>query len=188
MGSPHRPGAGRSARGLAAWSRPVCSWRSYGSTGVAAWSRPLICNQRRIHPLDTKIGLCQSLGRGWWSKPIGEARVAPPAPGGDMKARFLVAAVLAAMLAVAATTASGGTKKGQADKIVVWLQNDAQSGWPEAVALANRDFKAQHPRVDVDVQYQTWGTHLQKFDAELAGGDAPDVIELGNSEMTKYMA
>src|SRR6266480_5202693 len=105
-----------------------------------------------------------------------------------MRVRYLVAAVLAAMLAVAASTASGGTKRGQADKIVVWLQNDAQSGWPEAVALANRNFKAQHPGVDVDVQYQSWGNHLQKLDATLAGGNAPDVIELGNSEMTKYMA
>ncbi len=105
-----------------------------------------------------------------------------------MRVRYLVAAVLAAILAVAASTASGGTSKGQADKIVVWLQNDAQNGWPEAVALANRTFKAQHPSVDVDVQYQSWGTHLTKFDAALAGGDPPDVIELGNTEMTKYMA
>src|SRR5256885_8506335 len=105
-----------------------------------------------------------------------------------MRVRYLVAAVLAAMLAVAATTASGGTSRGQADKIVVWLQNDAQNGWPEAVALANRTFNAQHPGVTVDVQYQSWGTHLTKFDATLAGGDAPDVIELGNTEMTKYMA
>jgi len=105
-----------------------------------------------------------------------------------MRARFLVAAIFAVILAVAATTASGGTSKAQADKIVVWLQNDAQNGWPEAVALANRNFKAQHPGVDVDVQYQSWGNHLQKFDAGLAGGDAPDVIELGNTEMTKYMA
>ena len=105
-----------------------------------------------------------------------------------MRARFLVAAVLAAMLAVAASTASGGTARSQATKVVVWLQVDAQNGWPEAVALANRNFKAQHPGVDVDIQYQTWGTHLTKFDAALAGGDAPDVIELGNTEMTKYMA
>src|SRR5947208_13052877 len=118
----------------------------------------------------------------------GEPGVLPNAPGGDMKARFLVAAVLAAMLAVAATTASGGTSRTQADKIVVWLQNDAQNGWPEAVALANSNFKAQHPGVTVDVQYQSWGNHLQKLDAGLAGGDAPDVIELGNSEMSKYMA
>ncbi len=105
-----------------------------------------------------------------------------------MKVRYLAAALLAAMLAVAASTASGSTSRSHATKIVVWLQNDAQSGWPEAVALANRNFKAQHPDVDVDVQYQTWGTHLTKLDAALAGGDAPDVIELGNSEMSKYMA
>jgi N,N'-diacetylchitobiose transport system substrate-binding protein len=105
-----------------------------------------------------------------------------------MKVRYLAAGLLVAMLAVAASTASGGTSSRHASKIVVWLQNDAQNGWPEAVALANRNFKAQHPDVDVDVQYQTWGTHLTKFDAALAGGDAPDVIELGNTEMTKYMA
>ncbi len=40
----------------------------------------------------------------------------------------------------------------------------------------------------MDVQYQTWGNHLQKFDAALAGGSAPDVKEMGNTEMTKYMA
>jgi N,N'-diacetylchitobiose transport system substrate-binding protein len=105
-----------------------------------------------------------------------------------MKKRILAAAILAVALAAAASTASGGTSSAKATKIVVWLQNDAESGWPEAVALANRTFKAQHPDVDVSVQYQTWGNHLQKFDAALAGGDAPDVIELGNSEMTKYMA
>ena len=49
-------------------------------------------------------------------------------------------------------------------------------------------FEKQHPGVTVDVQYQTWGTHLAKFDATLAGGNAPDVIEMGNTEMTKYMA
>src|SRR5437016_14436496 len=100
-----------------------------------------------------------------------------------MRVRYLVAAVLAAMLAVAATTASGGTKKGQADKIVVWLQNDAQSGWPEAVALANRNFKAQHPDVDVDVQYQSSGNHLQKHDARLEGRDAAEAIQRANSQM-----
>ena len=40
----------------------------------------------------------------------------------------------------------------------------------------------------VNVQYQQWNTHLQKFDATLAGGNTPDVIEMGNTEMTKYMA
>jgi N,N'-diacetylchitobiose transport system substrate-binding protein len=105
-----------------------------------------------------------------------------------MKVRYFAVALLATLFAVAASTASGGTSRSHATKLVVWLQVDAQSGWPEAVALANRNFKAQHSDVDVDVQYQTWGTHLAKFDAALAGNNAPDVIELGNTEMTKYMA
>jgi N,N'-diacetylchitobiose transport system substrate-binding protein len=104
-----------------------------------------------------------------------------------MKARIAAFAVLVAVLAVAASTAGGATKHSAAS-ITVWLQVDAQSGWPDVVAAANSAFSKQHPGVDVKVQYQTWGTHLGKFDATLAGGNAPDVIELGNTEMTKYMA
>ena len=105
-----------------------------------------------------------------------------------MKARYLVAAMLAVILAVAAATASGGTNKAHADKLVVWLQDDAKNGWPEAVAAATKAFQAKHPGTDVDVQYQQWTTHLTKFDAAIAGNNAPDVIEMGNSETTKYMA
>jgi N,N'-diacetylchitobiose transport system substrate-binding protein len=108
-----------------------------------------------------------------------------------MRLRLLAAAALAAALAVAASTAAGGTTRetrASADKITVWLMVDAQQGWPEIVAAATSAFKAKHPDAQVDVQYQTWGDHLTKFDASLAGGDAPDVIELGNTETTKYMA
>ena len=104
-----------------------------------------------------------------------------------MKARIIGAALLVAVLAVAATTASGATKRSAAS-ITVWLQVDAQSGWPGAVAAANAAFQKQHPGVTVNVQYQNWGTHLGKFDATLAGGNTPDVIEMGNTEMVKYMA
>lgn len=104
-----------------------------------------------------------------------------------MKARIIAVAMLVAALAVAASTAGGATKHSQAS-ITVWLQVDAQSGWPDVVADANAAFQKQHPGVGVNVQYQTWGTHLQKFDATLAGGNTPDVIEMGNTEMTKYMA
>ncbi|HEX6701039.1 MAG TPA: extracellular solute-binding protein [Gaiellaceae bacterium] len=109
-----------------------------------------------------------------------------------MRLRLIAAAIFAVVLAVAASSAAASTSsrdtRAAADKITVWLQNDAESGWPEIVAAATKEFQAKHPGVDVDVQYQTWGTHLTKFDAALAGGDAPDVIEMGNTEMTKYMA
>jgi N,N'-diacetylchitobiose transport system substrate-binding protein len=107
-----------------------------------------------------------------------------------MKRRSIVALSLVAVLvaAVMAATSSGATQKATANSITVWLQVDAQSGWPDVVAAANKQFQSDHPGVTVNVQYQNWGDHLQKFDATLAGGGGPDVIEMGNTEMTKYMA
>jgi N,N'-diacetylchitobiose transport system substrate-binding protein len=103
--------------------------------------------------------------------------------------RFRIAAVIIAALAlgvVVATTASASTKTSHT--LTVWLQVDAQSGWPSVVAAASNKFENANPGWNVDVQYQTWGNHLQNFDATIAGNDVPDVIELGNTEMTKYMA
>jgi N,N'-diacetylchitobiose transport system substrate-binding protein len=103
--------------------------------------------------------------------------------------RYRVLAVVAAAVAlsvVAATTAQSGKAAGHT--LTVWLQVDAQKGWPNIVANANTAFENAHPGWNVDVQYQNWTTHLGKFDATIAGNDTPDVIEMGNTEMTAYMA
>jgi len=106
-----------------------------------------------------------------------------------MKRRSIVALCLVPVRAAAVTAAtSGATKKATASSITVWLQIDASNGWPDLVAAANKQFQSDHPGASVNVQYQSWPTHLQKFDATLAGSNAPDVIEMGNTEMTKYMA
>ena len=105
-----------------------------------------------------------------------------------MRLRVVVTAALAVALGVAAATASASSGRQQANKLTVWLQVDAQSGWPDVVAAANQQFQQQNPGWTVDVQYQNWTDHLQKFDATIAGNDTPDVIEMGNTEMTKYMA
>jgi N,N'-diacetylchitobiose transport system substrate-binding protein len=108
-----------------------------------------------------------------------------------MKARIFAAVALAAALSVVVSTASGGNKstgKASASSITVWLMSDAQNGWPAAVANATNQFQSQHSGVDVNVQYQSWDSVLQKFDASIAAGDTPDVIELGNSQTAKYMA
>src|ERR1700751_4802505 len=105
-----------------------------------------------------------------------------------MKLRVVAAALVAVSLGAVAATAQAGRQRVAANKLTVWLQVDAQSGWPDVVAAANAQFQKDHPGYTVDVQYQNWGDHLTKFDATLAGGNTPDVIELGNTEMTKYMA
>jgi N,N'-diacetylchitobiose transport system substrate-binding protein len=106
-----------------------------------------------------------------------------------MKRRSTVALSLVVVLAAALTAAtSGATQRAAANNITVWLQVDAQSGWPDLVASVNKQFQSAHPGATVNVQYQNWGDHLQKFDATIAGNSVPDVIEMGNTEMTKYMA
>jgi len=108
-----------------------------------------------------------------------------------MNRRTISFAVVVAALAVAASTATAsvsGPTASTAKTLTVWLQVDARSGWPEVVAAANQQFSKDHPGWDVSVQYQNWPDHLQKFDATLAANTTPDVIEMGNTEMTKYMA
>src|SRR5262245_39334003 len=106
-----------------------------------------------------------------------------------MKKRIIGALALVAIVAatVAATTASGGAT---ANTLTVWLMTDARDNpsWEKIVDATSAAFEKDHPGWNVTVQYKTWGNHLQQFDATLAGGNAPDVIELGNTEMTKYMA
>jgi len=106
-----------------------------------------------------------------------------------MKGRIIAAVALAAALAVVASTAAGGTQRASAtNEVTVWVMTDAQNGWPGAITAANAAFTKQHPGVNVNIQYQSWDTLLTKFDAALAANDAPDVIELGNTQTTKYMA
>jgi N,N'-diacetylchitobiose transport system substrate-binding protein len=105
-----------------------------------------------------------------------------------MRLRVFVAAALAVTFGVVAATAGASTNRHESKQLTVWLQVDAQSGWPDVVAAANQQFQQQNPGWTVNVQYQTWGDHLQKFDATIAGNDTPDVIEMGNTETTSYMA
>jgi N,N'-diacetylchitobiose transport system substrate-binding protein len=106
-----------------------------------------------------------------------------------MKLRYVFAAALALAVAAGAPTAGARTDGASATTLTVWLMTDAQGpDWAAVVSSANRAFEASHPDVNVKVEIQTWGEHLTKLDASLAGGRAPDVVELGNTETTKYMA
>src|SRR4051794_13763178 len=109
-----------------------------------------------------------------------------------MRVRIVAAVGAVALALVAATTGTARTaaptSASASSSITVWLMPEARDSWPDVVANATKAFKQQHPGVDVKVEYQSWGDHLTKLDAALAGGNGPDVIELGNTETVKYMA
>ncbi|MDX6212605.1 MAG: N,N-diacetylchitobiose transport system substrate-binding protein [Frankiales bacterium] len=102
------------------------------------------------------------------------------------------AATSAAPTSAAAPTATtGGGASGAKcanGKLTVWLMSDAQTGWPDAVKSANDSFATAVPGCTADVQYQSWGTYQDKLTAAINGGQAPDVVEFGNSQTTKWIA
>jgi N,N'-diacetylchitobiose transport system substrate-binding protein len=110
-----------------------------------------------------------------------------------MSRRYVAAVGVMTVLAVAALVAAGVTSsasgKPAADKLTIWLHPEAKGGWPQVVAAATRAAEAKHSGQDVDVQSVDWGANTHaKFKAALAAGNAPDVIEMGNTETTEYMA
>ena len=114
-----------------------------------------------------------------------------------MKRKIAVAAALtASLLGVAAcggnsgdnagTVSADGKVDGKGKTIKVWLMVDAQSGWKDVVDDAGKRF-TEATGANVTVEYQQWANVLTKLDASLAGTDVPDVVELGNTQFSKYV-
>jgi N,N'-diacetylchitobiose transport system substrate-binding protein len=99
----------------------------------------------------------------------------------------LAALAVAALVAAGITTNASG--RPAADKLTVWLHPEAEGGWPQVISAANAAVRAKYPGADIDVRSEAWGANFHaKFKAALAGGNAPDVVEMGNSETIEYMA
>ncbi|WP_214106358.1 extracellular solute-binding protein [Acrocarpospora catenulata] len=109
-----------------------------------------------------------------------------------MTSRFLTAVAalaLGAGLAACGSTAeqspapSGG---GESVKLTVWFMRDSLTD-----GVVNRfktDFEATHPGTTLDIQIQEWDGIGQKVTSALASNDAPDVIEVGNTQVAEYAA
>ena len=77
--------------------------------------------------------------------------------------RYRVFAVVAAAVALSVVAATSATASSNTSHtLTVWLQVDAQNGWPQVVAAANQAFESSHSGWNVNVQYQSWGDHLHE--------------------------
>jgi N,N'-diacetylchitobiose transport system substrate-binding protein len=110
-----------------------------------------------------------------------------------VRRQIAIAAALAATLIGAAACSSStppktdtGSLNGEGKTIKVWLMVDAESGWKDVVDQATQRFTAQ-TKAQVKVEYQQWANRFTRLDTALAGSDAPDVVELGNTDMPKYV-
>lgn len=107
-----------------------------------------------------------------------------------MKRKLIAAIGIAGMVFSVAACGSdgGGSGKGaDAEELTVWLTVDAQNNWPELVKSADDAVKAKHPGLTIKHEYYGWPDKNAKLDAVLATDKAPDVVEMGNTEMLGYM-
>ncbi|MEU6811235.1 extracellular solute-binding protein [Streptomyces sp. NPDC046831] len=109
-----------------------------------------------------------------------------------MKRKLVAAIGIAGMMASIAACGSDdgeGSGKGGADakELTVWLTVDAQNNWPELVKAADDAVQKKHPGVRIKHEYYGWPDKNTKLDAVLATDKAPDVVEMGNTEMLGYM-
>jgi N,N'-diacetylchitobiose transport system substrate-binding protein len=109
-------------------------------------------------------------------------------------AGVVATALLAAACSSSGNSGSGGggganpSTEGKGKTITVWLQSDAQNGWPEVVDQANARFE-QETGAKVKIQWQQWSNYTTKLDSTFAGTTAiPDVVELGNTQTSSYIA
>ncbi|WP_019135206.1 extracellular solute-binding protein [Cellulomonas massiliensis] len=79
-----------------------------------------------------------------------------------------------------APEASGPTE------LTVWFMRDSLTD--EVVQDFVAAFEAEHDDLTLDVQIQEWDGIGQKVTSALASNDAPDVIEVGNTQVAEYAA
>jgi len=105
--------------------------------------------------------------------------------------RHLIAGgIAAALLALPAcgksndssNTAAAG--KPEAKQITVWLMNGSA---PDAIIQdVNKQFTAQHPGSTAKIEIQQWDSIQEKTTTALAGNNPPDVLEIGNTLVSKF--
>ncbi|MEV6961712.1 extracellular solute-binding protein [Streptomyces sp. NPDC051207] len=104
-----------------------------------------------------------------------------------MKIRFIpTAAALAAACALTAcsTSSSGSDRAAGPDTLTVWIMKDSVTD--AFLQRFEKDFERQHKDTVLDVQIQEWDGIGERITAALASKDAPDVIEVGNTQVAQY--
>ncbi len=124
-------------------------------------------------------------GPGIWAGGVGI-----PEEGGVKRKLIAAIGIAGMMVSIAACGGdkdSGDSKGSEAKELTVWLTVDAQNNWPALVKAADAAVQKKHPGLKITHEYYGWPDKNAKLDAVLATDKAPDVVEMGNTEMLGYM-
>ncbi|MEU8802719.1 extracellular solute-binding protein [Spirillospora sp. NPDC048819] len=104
-----------------------------------------------------------------------------------MKTRLIAgAACLMVSITLAACSASDDTTTDGPQELTVWLMKDSVS--QQLLDRFEKDFERTHKNLTLDIQIQEWEGIGERVTAALASKDAPDVIEVGNTQVAQYSA
>lgn len=97
--------------------------------------------------------------------------------------------ILAGAIALVSSVALGGCGfipgSGSGDRTVtVWLMKDSVS--PGFLDKFTRSYEEENPSIELDFKIQEWSGIGPKVLSALDGDDAPDVIEVGNTQVAQY--
>ncbi|MGQ0842426.1 sugar ABC transporter substrate-binding protein [Actinokineospora sp.] len=96
-------------------------------------------------------------------------------------------AVALAVAGCAGSGSSGGDSAAAGPRtLTVWLMNG--SAPTDLTDALHKEFQETHKDVTVRYEVQQWNGIQDKLTTALAGNDAPDVIELGNTQAPKFAA
>ena len=111
-----------------------------------------------------------------------------------MSRRLRISVILAFAMALLLAACGGDEPSGSGGQpaqtgprtLTIWLMEG--SAPPQVIEAVNADFKTAHPNDTVKVQLQQWSNVTTKLDAAFAGSSPPDIMELGNTLVSKYGA
>ncbi|MES9543010.1 extracellular solute-binding protein [Actinomadura sp. NPDC000600] len=108
--------------------------------------------------------------------------------------KYIKVAAATAAIALAATACGGDSKDGDGKdggkdpaQLKVWMMGD---GTPEQTKILDgveAEFKQKHPNTDVQIKYVPWPQVATTFQKAAAGGEGPDVTELGNTDVQSHI-
>ncbi len=107
--------------------------------------------------------------------------------------KYIKVAAAAAAIALAATACGGEKKDDAADagkdpaQLKVWMMGDGTPEQTKFLDSVETEFKQKHPSTDVQIKYVPWPQVATTFQKAAAGGEGPDVTELGNTDVQSHI-
>ncbi|TDD83721.1 extracellular solute-binding protein [Actinomadura rubrisoli] len=107
--------------------------------------------------------------------------------------KYIKIAAATAAIALAAAACGGDDKKDESGsgkdpaQLKVWMMGDGTPEQTKFLDTVETDFKTKHPNTDVQIKYVPWPQVATTFQKAAAGGEGPDVTELGNTDVQSHV-